>query len=679
MDVYYIIAKNDQKYYYRDGKRITEEEGKKLKATKKSSSPKKSSSSKKSPKKCPSGKIENTATGKCVNKDGAIGKAILGKKSPKKSSSPKKSQKKSSSPKKCPTGKIENPATGKCVNKDGAIGKAILGKKSPKKSPKKSSSSNKCPSGKIENPATGKCVNKDGKIGKAILGKKSSSPKKSPKKSTPKRKKSRVPCKSHQERNEKTGRCINKSDYKRKRSLVRDPVSRENRSKRWSRVKKVVANCVKRSNLELRDLQIKVVEYMEIYDGFLVVHGTGCGKTLTSLACSQCYLDKYPERGVVFVGPASLTSNFKKEMKAYGVKNTKKYDFYSYDKFLIENNAGRPVSLKNKFLIVDEAHNIRNPKSLKSIALVNAALQADKRLLLTATPFVNSMTDFIPLINMIYGKMIVGTKSQFYSKVVDEWLGKEVNAESLATFRYLLQDKVDMVDCKNKEDFPERIDNYVDVPMTEDYYDKYVKLVTGEGIYDIIFSEPKRFYHGYRRAVNKTGKEYFSRKIETAVPIFKKGKSIIFTNWVEFGIDPIKEALDKNGITYTVFSGDVPVEQRQQIVNDFNNNMFNVLILTRAGGEGIDLKGVRSVVVLDPTWNDAGLQQVIGRAIRFRSHAHLPIEERNVNVYFMMLTKPETISEEDAYASGDKILYAIIEKKKKISAVLLELLKDLSI
>jgi len=632
MDVYYIIAKNDQKYYYRDGKRITEEEGKKLKATKKSSSPKKSSSSKK----CPDGKIENPATGKCVNKDGAIGKAILGKKSLKKSSSPKKS----SSSKKCPTGKIENPATGKCVNKDGKIGKAILGKKSPKKS---------------------------------------TSPKKSPKKSTPKRKKSRVPCKSHQERNEKTGRCVNKSEYKRKRSLVRDPVSRENRSKRWARVKKVVANCVNRSNLELRDLQIKVVEYMEIYDGFLVVHGTGCGKTLTSLACSQCYLDKYPQRGVVFVGPASLTSNFKKEMKAYGVKNTKKYDFYSYDKFLIENNAGRPVSLKNKFLIVDEAHNIRNPKSLKSIALVNAALQADKRLLLTATPFVNSMTDFIPLINMIYGKMIVGTKSQFYSKVVDEWLGKEVNEESLATFRYLLQDKVDMVDCKNKEDFPERIDNYVDVPMTEDYYDKYVKLVTGEGIYDIIFSEPKRFYHGYRRAVNKTGKEYFSRKIETAVPIFKKGKSIIFTNWVEFGIDPIKEALDKNGITYTVFSGNVPVEQRQQIVNDFNNNMFNVLILTRAGGEGIDLKGVRSVVVLDPTWNDAGLQQVIGRAIRFRSHAHLPIEERNVNVYFMMLTKPETISEEDAYASGDKILYAIIEKKKKISAVLLELLKDLSI
>ena len=76
---------------------------------------------------------------------------------------------------------------------------------------------------------------------------------------------------------------------------------------------------------------------------------------------------------------------------------------------------------------------------------------------------------------MIYGKMIVGTRKQFYGKVVDEWLGNKVNEESLATFKYLLQDNVDMVDCKNKEDFPKRIDNYVDVPMTEDYYDKYVK------------------------------------------------------------------------------------------------------------------------------------------------------------------------------------------------------------
>jgi ERCC4-related helicase len=77
---------------------------------------------------------------------------------------------------------------------------------------------------------------------------------------------------------------------------------------------------------------MKVVEYMENNDGLIVIHGTGCGKTLTAITTTQCYLDKYPSRGVVFVGPTSLISNFQKEMKAYGVKNTDKYEFYSYDK-----------------------------------------------------------------------------------------------------------------------------------------------------------------------------------------------------------------------------------------------------------------------------------------------------------------------------------------------------------
>ena len=591
---------------------------------------------------CKSHQERNLETGRCRNKN---------KKSAQ-SSHVKRSRRKSRVP--CKSHQERNPETGRCKNKK---------KKSThptKRSRRKSLVP--CKSHQERNPETGRCRNKKKKSIQSSSTKRS-------------RGKSRVPCKSHQERNPKTGRCINKK----KKSLVREPVLRTVKSKRWSRVKKIAYNCVKRSNLPLRDLQLKVVEYMENNDGLIVVHGTGCGKTLTAITCSQCYLDKYPKRGIVFVGPVSLISNFKKEMKSYGVENIEKYEFYSYEKFLSEDKADRPISLVNKFLIVDEAHNIRNPSTAKSIALVKASLKADKRLLLTATPFVNKMTDFIPLINIVYGKMVVGTRKQFYNKMTDEWLGEEINDQNLTTFRYLLHDKVDMVDCKSTNDFPQRIDHYRDVPMDDAYYKRYVSLVKGEHIFGIIFTNPESFYNGYRRAVNSAGPEYYSSKIEAALPIFAKGKTIIFTNWVEFCIKPITEALDEHDITYRIFSGDVPVNQRQQIVDDFNTDKFNVLILTRAGGEGIDLKGVQSVVVLDPTWNDSGLQQVIGRAIRYKSHAHLVESKRKVNVYFMMLTKPESVKDEDAEASGDKLLYAIIEKKKEISLVLLELLKELSI
>ena len=591
MVVYYIIATNDKKYYYNDGKRISEEEGKKL---------------------------------------GAI------KRSPDKKSSPSK------------------PSRSR-RNKDFVP----------------------CKSHQYRDKITNRCKNK-----------KDGSPKKpgSPKKSSPgkpnrssRRKKELVPCKPHQERNPETGRCKNKSDYKKSKKLVREPEERI-KMNRWSRVKKIATDCVKRSKLPLRDLQLKVVEYMEDNDGLLVVHGTGCGKTLTAITCSQCYLDKYPDRGVVFVGPASLISNFKKEMKRYGITNNKKYTFYSYDAFMLRYKAGKPISLKNKFLIVDEAHNVRNPEGEKSMILVKAAQDADKRLLLTATPYVNFMTDFIPLINMIYGKRIVGTRKQFYGKYANEWLGAEANDRNIETFKYLLQDKVDMVDCKDPQFFPERIDHHVDVPMDNEYYERYTNLLQREeGIYGLVFANPRKFYNGYRRAVNKTGDKYYSSKIKYALPIFKNGKAIIFTNWVDFGIKPISEALEDNNITYEVFSGDTPIEDRQKMVDDFNNNKFNVLVLTRAGGEGIDLKGVRSVIVLDPTWNDAGLQQIVGRAIRFNSHAHLPPAERKVDVYFMLLTKPEGETDDVTMPTGDKILYSIIEKKKEIGSVLLSLMKEVSI
>ena len=112
---------------------------------------------------CPPGKIMNPKTGRCVNRNGKLGKEIL-KKSSKKAKSPKRVQSGN-----CPPGKIMNPKTGRCVNRNGKLGKEILKKSSRKtKSPKRVQSGN-CPPGKIMNPKTGRCVNRDGKIGKEIL------------------------------------------------------------------------------------------------------------------------------------------------------------------------------------------------------------------------------------------------------------------------------------------------------------------------------------------------------------------------------------------------------------------------------------------------------------------------------------------------------------------------------
>jgi hypothetical protein len=68
-----------------------------------------------------------------------------------------------------------------------------------------------------------------------------------------------------------------------------------------------------------------------------------------------------------------------------------------------------------------------------------------------------------------------------------------------------------------------------------------------------------------------------------------------------------------------------------------DENMYGeeikVVIISKAGSEGIDFKNVRQVHIMEPWYNMSRIEQTIGRAVRFRSHCGLPFEERNVEIY----------------------------------------------
>ena len=96
---------------------------------------------------------------------------------------------------KVPRAFICNPATGRCVLKDGKIGKLIMKAKKSKKAKKGSKPKKTCSDDQILNPRTGRCVKKDGKIGKQLLGEKpkKKTAKKSAKKKPAKKSKKPVP------------------------------------------------------------------------------------------------------------------------------------------------------------------------------------------------------------------------------------------------------------------------------------------------------------------------------------------------------------------------------------------------------------------------------------------------------------------------------------------------------
>jgi SNF2 family DNA or RNA helicase len=157
--------------------------------------------------------------------------------------------------------------------------------------------------------------------------------------------------------------------------------------------------------------------------------------------------------------------------------------------------------------------------------------------------------------------------------------------------------------------------------------------------------------------------------------ILREGKqTLIFTNWLEAGIKILTRILKQNNITYLIVQGETPPKDRLGIVEKFNKGEVQVLLITLAGAEGLDLKAVRNIIIIDPVWSQAVLEQIAGRGVRYLSHADLPLEERHVDIYQLM-----TKSGFKALPSGDELLYKFIDKKKAEQVEVYEMLQNASI
>jgi superfamily II DNA or RNA helicase len=105
-------------------------------------------------------------------------------------------------------------------------------------------------------------------------------------------------------------------------------------------------------------------------------------------------------------------------------------------------------------------------------------------------------------------------------------------------------------------------------------------------------------------------------------------------------------------------------------------------MITQSGSEGISLKNVRQVHLVEPYWNMIRMDQVIGRAARTGSHLALPKKDRNIDVYRYLCKFSDKQLEErkiqrmDNGKTTDEIIHEGAERKAKITNQILELLKS---
>ena len=159
------------------------------------------------------------------------------------------------------------------------------------------------------------------------------------------------------------------------------------------------------------------------------------------------------------------------------------------------------------------------------------------------------------------------------------------------------------------------------------------------------------------------------------------------------------DSADKREILRDIFNWDIkklPASLKKQLrilaggyPNNFTGKICRMFMITQSGAEGISLKNVRQVHIMEPFWNYVRLEQVQGRAIRICSHKDLPMVERTVEVftYLMKFSEQqkkdrkvdETIATRDKGLTTDQIIYTLMMTKRRLSEQIFEVMKSSAI
>jgi hypothetical protein len=105
--------------------------------------------------------------------------------------------------------------------------------------------------------------------------------------------------------------------------------------------------------------------------------------------------------------------------------------------------------------------------------------------------------------------------------------------------------------------------------------------------------------------------------------------------------------------------------------DNMDGSKVKVIIISKAGSEGLDFKAIRQIHILEPWFNMNRIEQIIGRGVRNLSHCSLPFRKRNVQIY-LHSTFIEGAEEEAA----DLYLYRLAEKKASQIGKVTRLLKE---
>ena len=394
----------------------------------------------------------------------------------------------------------------------------------------------------------------------------------------------------------------------------------------------------------LYNFQLEGIKFgIEHHCRFLLADEMGVGKTLQAISLAYIYRDAWP---VLVVCPGSMKYNWKGEIQTWlGFKdhricilNSSKQKisqeayFYiiSYD--LMRNVIKKMRQICFQFVILDEAHSIKNKDSLRAKNIIPIAIRAKRLIIMTGTPLLAKPYEGYPLLYALRPDIFCYFKKFAYrycdpqpTPMGINWSGTSNTKElhwilSCLMVRRLKRDVLSQLPQKRRH----KIQINTDEKVIEQLKKTRNMVLGRKGTLECYTLTSKAKINGV--------KEYISDIIDA------KEKFIVFAYHYEM-LNSLEELCKNKKIDYIRIDGNTKQESRYEYVKKFQQlENYKVAILSIiAASNGITLTAAHMVIFAELTWTPSIMIQAEDRVHR--------IGQKSEFVDIQYLYGPETLDD----------------------------------
>lgn len=332
----------------------------------------------------------------------------------------------------------------------------------------------------------------------------------------------------------------------------------------------------------------------------------GLGKTIEALTV-LAHLHGKGKRHTIVICPAAVLTNWMREVSAKSVLQPRRLYGVGREDALrdwarlggvgvttfgslgwLEDALSDRVDVA--CVVVDEAHYIKNPQTLRSIRTCEVIGRAEHALLLTGTPLENRVEEFKALVGYVNPKLVVDATD----------LRPKLFRRQVAT-AYLRRNQEDVL-----TELPALIETDEWVSMSPADRAEYRSAVL-EGN-----------FAGLRQAamVVKHGSGKLERLIEIVDEAQSNGRRVLVFSQFLRVLDTVVEALGERAMG--PLKGSVPALKRQQMVDEFSTSNHGSVLVAQitAGGIGLNIQAASVVIICEPQLKPTSEWQAIARSRR---------------------------------------------------------------